>query len=90
MQDSPRPGWRDEISQMSQMREPSSIARDADSTTTNGTVPGTSGLQVPGMECDDVGPWPREQTNDSTSSLSSAVASSLALKVSFELCCILM
>ena len=82
VQDSPRPGWRDEISQLSQIREPSSIGRDADSTTTNGALPGTSGLQVPIEHVDDSGPWsPREHIGDSTASLNSSVSSSLALKV---------
>ncbi|XP_072049454.1 adhesion G protein-coupled receptor L3-like isoform X2 [Amphiura filiformis] len=82
VQDSPRPGWRDEISQLSQIREPSSIGRDADSTTTNGALPGTSGVQ---MDADDSGPWsPREPVNDSTASLSSSVASSLALKTKLK------
>ena len=81
--DSPRPGWRDEISQISQFREASSIMRDMDSIATvtgNGAVAGCSGVNNGGLDPDDVLARGKE-LNEPTGLTSSSLTSSFMLKV---------
>ncbi|XP_038065199.1 adhesion G protein-coupled receptor L3-like [Patiria miniata] len=99
VRDSPRPGWRDEISQISQYREASSILRDMDSTATvtgaNGTttdgrggssaVAGCSGINNGGLEVDDVLAHGRELNDVSGSNhLASSLSSSFMLKTKLK------
>ncbi|XP_022100028.1 adhesion G protein-coupled receptor L3-like [Acanthaster planci] len=91
VRDSPRPGWRDEISQISQYREASSILRDMDSTATvtgtNGTnaMPGCSGINNGGLEMDDVLERGHELNDVSgANNLSASLSSSFKLKTKFK------
>ncbi|XP_033641591.1 adhesion G protein-coupled receptor L3-like isoform X1 [Asterias rubens] len=84
--DSPRPGWRDEISQISQFREASSIMRDMDSIATvtgNGAVAGCSGVNNGGLEPDDVLARGKE-LNEPTGLTSSSLTSSFMLKTKLK------